>query len=96
MRYSKGMNTSKETLKTLYSFAGFQALATLKPHPNDPGGKIVMLRRRQKKQFVPAAAQQCTAGVIDVPTASETLRPVRHGYVWNLNTGAYSALSAMP
>jgi len=96
MRYSKGMNTIKQTLKALYSFPGFRALATLKPHPNDPGGRIITLRRRQKKQPALVAARRYTAGATDVYTASVTLMPVRRGYIWNSNTGVYSALPVTP
>ncbi len=96
MRYSKGMSTSKQTLKALYSFPGFQALATLKPQMDDHGGQVITLRRRQKKQPAPAAAQRCTAGAIDACTVSVTLTPVKYGYIWNSNTGVYSALCATP
>ena len=49
-----------ETIKTLrdvYSFPGFRARATLKPHPKDPDGRIVRLERRQKKQSVLAVVR---------------------------------------
>jgi hypothetical protein len=44
----------KTTLRSLYSFSGFQALASLKDAPGDPDGRIITLRRRQKKRPVPA------------------------------------------
>lgn len=43
------MKTIK-TFRDLYSFPGFRARATLKPHPKDSEGRIVRLERRQKKQ----------------------------------------------
>ena len=49
---------TKKTLRDLYKFPGFRARATLKPHPEDPEGCIVILERRQKKRFVPAAGQR--------------------------------------
>ena len=49
---------TKHTLRDLYKFPGFRALATLKSHPEDPEGCMVTLERRQKKRFVPAAVQQ--------------------------------------
>ena len=39
---------TKNTLRDLYRFPGFRARATLKPHPEDPEGCIVILDRRQK------------------------------------------------
>jgi hypothetical protein len=51
------MNT-KKTLRDIYTFSGFRARATLKPHPEDPDGCIVTLNRRQKKLYVPAAAKR--------------------------------------
>jgi hypothetical protein len=48
------MNT-KISLKDLYSFPGFRALIRLKPHPEDHDARVVTLRRRQKKAFVPVA-----------------------------------------
>ena len=50
------MRTIK-TLRDLYTFPGFRARATLKPHPDDSQGYIITLERRQKKLFVPAVAQ---------------------------------------
>ena len=47
--------TSPHTIKDLYSFPGFEALLTLKEFPEDPGAKVITLRRRQKKVPVPAA-----------------------------------------
>jgi len=51
----------KQTLRDLYSFPGFRAVATLKPHPEDPKEYIVRLERRQKKRSVPAAVQRYQA-----------------------------------
>jgi hypothetical protein len=47
---------NKTSLKDLYSFPGFRALVRLKPHPEDADARVVALRRRQKKVFVPVAA----------------------------------------
>jgi hypothetical protein len=52
------MRTIK-TLRDLYDFPGFRVRTTLKPHPEDKKGYIITLERRQKKQFVPAAAKYC-------------------------------------
>ena len=49
---------TKSTFRDLYRFPGFRARATLKTHPEDPEGCIVILERRQKKRFVPVAVQR--------------------------------------
>ena len=49
---------TKNTFRDLYTFPGFRARATLKSHPEDPEGCIVILERRQKKRSVPAAVQR--------------------------------------
>lgn len=46
-----------KTLRELYIFPGFRARSTLKSHTDDPNGYIVILERRQKKQFVPDVVQ---------------------------------------
>jgi len=87
---------TKTTLKELYSFPGFRARTTLKPHATDPEGRIVTLERRQKKRFVPAAAKRyaafgiaeltwCGIWMLEQPTS--TLR---------LNTAGYTARTVKP
>ena len=49
---------TKNTFRELYAFPGFRTRATLKRHPEDPKGCIVILERRQKKRSVPAAGQR--------------------------------------
>lgn len=46
---------TKTSLKDLYSFPGFRTLIRLRPHPGDLEARVVTLRRRQKKAFVPVA-----------------------------------------
>lgn len=62
----------KTSLRSLYSFPGFFALATLKEVPEDPGARIIVLRRRQKKRFVPA---------VRLKEASTIARPIKFG-IW--------------
>ena len=50
------MKTIK-ALRDLYSYPGFRARATLKPHLEDRAGYIVTLERRQKKLFVQVVEQ---------------------------------------
>jgi hypothetical protein len=42
---------TKNTFRDLYSFPGFRARATLKRHPEDHEGYIVILERRQKNDL---------------------------------------------
>ena len=49
---------TKTSLRDIYSFPGFRARATLRPHDGDPEGFVVKLERRQKKRSVQAAAKR--------------------------------------
>ena len=89
------METIK-TLKDIYSFPGFRARATLKPHQKDPKGRIVRLERRQKKRSVLVAAKPYQVFVTDEPTWSEILMPVQHGYALHSNTAGLPARSVKP
>ncbi len=85
---------TKTTLKELYSFPGFRARATLKPHAADSDGRIVTLERRQKKQFVLAVAQQCAAFGIAEPTwCGMRVQPAS---ILRLNTDGYTARTVRP
>ena len=84
------------TLKSLYSFPGFEALQQLKPHWGDPDARIVTLKRRQKKVSVPVASisnwDTMTAGSI----ASGTYPVPAHGFMLSLSTAGSSAGGAGP
>jgi hypothetical protein len=54
----------KTSLRDIYSFPGFRARATLKPHHDDHEGFIVKLERRQKKQSVQDAVSHHPVSVI--------------------------------
>ena len=86
----------KETLKSLYSFPGFEALQQIKPHWGDPDARIVTLKRRQKKVSVPVASISnrdiMTAGSI----ASGTYPVPGHGFMSSLSTAGSSAGGAGP
>jgi ribosomal protein L34 len=82
---------TKTTLKDLYSFPGFRARATLKPHSTDPEGRIVTLERRQKKRFVPAAAKRYAAFGIAELTWCGIGMPVQPASTLRLNTAGYTA-----
>ncbi len=89
------METIK-TLRDIYSFPGFRARATLKPHPNDPGGRIVKLERRQKKRSVPSAAQQYLVIVTDAPTWFGIWMPVQLAFTLNSSTAGLPARGVKP
>ena len=61
-----------QTLRDIYSFPGFRARAKLKPHPEDPEGRIVRLERRQKKQSALDVVERSQAFETDEFTWFET------------------------
>jgi hypothetical protein len=85
----------KTTLSALYSFPGFRALSRLKDDPDDPGARIIVLRRRQKKQPVPVAVSS-EASTIASPTGSETWTPAAFVFISSSNIAACSAGDAKP
>ena len=89
------MKTIK-TFRDLYSFPGFRARATLKPHPKDPEGRIVRLERRQKKQSAPFVADRYQAFGTDEPMWYGTLMPVQPEYILNSSTAGLLARNVKP
>jgi hypothetical protein len=55
----------KTYIRDLYRFEGFRARATMKVHPEDSNGWIIVLDRRQKKRFAQPAGQRHTVFGID-------------------------------
>lgn len=89
------MKTQK-TFRDLYSFPGFRARATLKPHPGDSGGYIVTLERRQKKRSVQDAASSYPVLGIDADTGFETSMPDQPVFTLNSSTGESSVRIVRP
>ena len=89
------METSK-TLRDIYSFPGFRARATLKPHPKDPDGSIVRLERRQKKRFALAADWRYQAFETDALTWCEIWMPVQPTYTLNSSIAGLPARVVTP
>jgi hypothetical protein len=89
------MKTIK-TFRDLYSFPGFRARATLKPHTKDPEGRIVRLERRQKKQSAPFVAGRYQAFGTDGLTWCGIWMLVQSAYTLNLNTVGLPARSVKP
>ena len=87
---------TKKTFRDLYSFPGFRARATLKPHPEDPKGYIVRLERRQKKHSVPAAAQRCQDSETVELIWSEILMPEQAIYTLSSNIAGSPARTVKP
>jgi len=85
----------KTTLSSLYSFPGFRALSRLKDDPDDPGARIIVLRRRQKKQPVPVAVAS-EASTIASRIGSETSTPAAFASISSLSTAACSAGGVKP
>jgi len=88
--------TSPHTIKDLYSFPGFEALLTLKDVPDDPGARVITLRRRQKKVPAPAAGIPKAVFTTVKCTAFETSLEPAFAYGSSLNTGEFIATGAKP
>jgi hypothetical protein len=87
---------TRKSFRDLYSFPGFRARATLKPHPEDSGGYIVTLERRQKKRSVPDAARSYPVSEIDAHIGCETSMPDQPAFTLNLSTGGFPVRTVKP
>jgi hypothetical protein len=87
---------TKKTFRDLYNIPGFRARATLKPHPEDEKGYIVTLDRRQKKLFVPAAAQQHQGIVTGGLILCETWMPGQPASILSLSIAGLPAPIVTP
>ena len=85
-----------QTLRDIYSFPGFRARAKLKPHPEDPEGRIVRLERRQKKQSALDAVGRSQAFETEELTSSETWMPGQPAYTLNSSTAVLPVRIAKP
>jgi hypothetical protein len=85
----------KTSLQSLYSFPGFRALATLKEAPDDPGGRIIVLRRRQKKRSALAGIAKA-ASTIGQPIWSGTSMPAASASILSLSTAGCDARGVRP
>jgi hypothetical protein len=87
---------TKTNLKDLYSFPGFRALIRLKPHPEDSNARVVTLRRRQKKVFVPVVAMPKAVFTIARYIVSVMFQAVAHAYMLSSSIAGFSARGARP
>jgi len=87
---------TRKTLRDIYSFPGFRARATLKPHPKDPDGGIVSLQRRQKKRSALAADRRYQAFETDALTWCEIWMPVQPIYTLNSSIAGLPARVVTP
>ena len=87
---------TKKTLRDLYKFPGFRARSALKPHPEDTEGYIVTLERRQKKLFVPAAAQRHQAIGTGERTGCGTWMPEQPASILSLSIAGLPARNVKP
>jgi len=88
--------TTPYTIKDLYSFPGFEALLTLQEVPEDPGARVITLRRRQKKVFAPAAAMCNAAFTIAKSTAFGIFQAPAFVYGSSSNIAGSIATGARP
>jgi hypothetical protein len=89
------MKTIK-TFRDLYSFPGFRARATLKPHTKDTEGRIVRLERRQKKQSAQFAVGRYQAFGTGEPMWYATWMPEQPEYILNSSTAGLPARNVKP
>jgi hypothetical protein len=85
----------KTTLSSLYSFPGFRALSRLKNNPDDPGARIIVLRRRQKKLPVPVVGAS-EASTIALLIESGTSTPAAFAFILSSSIAACSAGGVAP
>lgn len=83
-----------KTIRDLFSFPGFQALITLKEVPEDPGARVITLRRRQKKVPAPVADMFSAAFTIEWSTASGIFPVEAFGSGLSLSTAGSFATGA--
>jgi hypothetical protein len=87
---------TRKTLRDIYSFPGFRARATLKPHPKDPNGSIVRLERRQKKRSALAVDRRYQVFGTDALMWFEIWMPVQPTYILNSSTAGLPARVVTP
>jgi hypothetical protein len=87
---------TRKYFRDLYSFSGFRARATLRPHPEDSGGYIVTLERRQKKRSVPDAAKGYPVLEIDAHIGYETLMLEQPAFTLNSSTDGFPVRTVKP
>lgn len=86
---------TKTSLRSLYSFPGFRALARFKCGvKGDPKARVVQLVRRQKKRPALAAGEQSRGSAPGGLTAFGTWTPRTRAFIWTSNTGASLAQTA--
>jgi hypothetical protein len=85
-----------KTIKDLYSFPGFEALLTLQEVPEDPGARVITLRRRQKKVPAPVAGIRSAVFTTAKSIASGIFPEPAFGYGLNSNTDGLNATGAEP
>ena len=88
--------TNPETIKGLYSFTGFEALLTLQEVPDDPGARVITLRRRQKKILVPAVGMFSAVFTTAKFTALEIWSEPAFACGSNSSTAGLNATGAKP
>lgn len=88
--------TNPKTIKDLYSFPGFEALLTLQEVPDDPGARVITLRRRQKKILVPVADTSSAVFTTAKFTAFEIWSELAFACGSNSSTEGLNATGAKP
>ena len=85
-----------KSLKALFSLPGFVAEARLLGVFGDRYARIVVLRRRKKRQRAPAAGINAEADTTSTRVVYGTCRLRDGGSICSSNVGASTALGAVP
>lgn len=71
----------RQRLVDEYLYPGFRPLSTIRNHPVDPDARIIVLRRRQKKQCAAVAEKFIIRSMIERLGLSETSPAVLVEYI---------------
>ena len=77
-----------------YKYTGFRPLSTIRNHPMDPDARIIVLRRRQKKQSVAVVAKFIIRFMTERHVLSETSHAVTVEYILRSRYGGFPVRSA--
>lgn len=88
--------TNPKTIKDLYSFPGFEALLTLQEVLEDPGARVITLRRRQKKVLAPVAGMFSAAFMTARSIEFGIFAEPAFAYGLNSSTAGLNATGAKP
>ena len=84
------MNKHKR-LTDAYRVPGFTPFQTVKGIFGDPKARVIVLKRRQKKQFVQSVERRTGVFMTVISGVCATSPVAIHGYIWNWRCAASTA-----